>query len=217
MSVNTPDYPEIDWAINPDVSAVIGIPSYYWNVVTTPAVPEVVDVDGNVTTPYSPEINTVTEMSPEEKAAYDATIVTPVSTNVLSNGTPAFFDSSRSLVRSITEDTLEFSTLTSGAMNFYLSIDAQASNLAGYHILKPKVVLDIKCSIQSAVNVDVTFQLKNNVNNTVIGTAVIPAGSTSSLVVVNIPLTIGMEIACYCQSTTNIANPRLIAAVAFTN
>ena len=29
-SVNTPDFPVIDWIINPDVSAVIAFPNKYW-------------------------------------------------------------------------------------------------------------------------------------------------------------------------------------------
>lgn len=32
-SVNTPDYPEADWIINPDLSRVDGIPWRYWKIV----------------------------------------------------------------------------------------------------------------------------------------------------------------------------------------
>jgi len=32
-SVNTPDYPEADWLINPDLSRVTGIPWRYWKIV----------------------------------------------------------------------------------------------------------------------------------------------------------------------------------------
>ena len=31
-SVNTPDFPEVDWIINPDLSAVDGQPSKYWDI-----------------------------------------------------------------------------------------------------------------------------------------------------------------------------------------
>lgn len=31
-SVNTPDYLEIDWIINPDLSAVVGVPQKYWKI-----------------------------------------------------------------------------------------------------------------------------------------------------------------------------------------
>jgi hypothetical protein len=49
-SVNTPDYPDIDWVINPDLSSVISIPSKYWKI----------------------EGDLVVEMNSEEKAAVDA-------------------------------------------------------------------------------------------------------------------------------------------------
>ena len=51
-SVNTPDYSESDWVINPDLSSVSGIASKYWKV-----------VDGQVV-----------EMSSGEKAVVDGAI-----------------------------------------------------------------------------------------------------------------------------------------------
>jgi len=32
QSVNTPDFPVVDWIINPDLSAVQGFPSRYWKI-----------------------------------------------------------------------------------------------------------------------------------------------------------------------------------------
>lgn len=49
-SVNTPDYPTVDWIINPDVSALAGVPTKYWNI----------------------SGDTVTEMTQPEKDAVDA-------------------------------------------------------------------------------------------------------------------------------------------------
>jgi hypothetical protein len=49
-SVNTPDYPASEWIINPDLSAVAGVPTRYWLI----------------------SGNTVTEMTPAQKAAVDA-------------------------------------------------------------------------------------------------------------------------------------------------
>jgi len=48
-SANTPDYPVVDWIINPDLSAVVDVPNKYW-VIT-----------GDV----------VSEMTQEEKDAYE--------------------------------------------------------------------------------------------------------------------------------------------------
>lgn len=42
-SVNTPDYDEIDWLINPDVSAVAGVRAQYWKVVGDDVVPMTAD------------------------------------------------------------------------------------------------------------------------------------------------------------------------------
>lgn len=53
-SVNTPDYPTSEWLINPDISAVVGVPPQYWKL------------DGE----------TVLPMSTAEMDAYDATVAT---------------------------------------------------------------------------------------------------------------------------------------------
>ena len=49
-SVNTPDYPTVDWIINPDLSALAGVPTKYWTIT------------GDV----------ITEMTQGEKDAVDA-------------------------------------------------------------------------------------------------------------------------------------------------
>lgn len=36
LSVHTPDFPEADWFINPDISAVAAVPTRYWVVGTNP-------------------------------------------------------------------------------------------------------------------------------------------------------------------------------------
>lgn len=56
QSVHTPDYPEADWYINPDISAVAAVPTRYWTVGTNP----------------------VTEMNQAAKDAVDAAIVAAV-------------------------------------------------------------------------------------------------------------------------------------------
>lgn len=53
-SVNTPDYPTAQWIIEPDLSAVVGFDSRYWTIT------------GDV----------VTLMSPAERAAVDASLLT---------------------------------------------------------------------------------------------------------------------------------------------
>jgi len=48
-SVNTPDYSEVDWIINPDLSELTDVPQKYWKIVG----------------------DTVVEMTPEEKSEVD--------------------------------------------------------------------------------------------------------------------------------------------------
>ncbi|MBT8428494.1 MAG: hypothetical protein KJN79_01140 [Gammaproteobacteria bacterium] len=56
QSVNTPDYPVLDWIINPDLSALTGVPQKYWKVVG----------------------DTVVEMTQGEKDAADAALAAAV-------------------------------------------------------------------------------------------------------------------------------------------
>jgi hypothetical protein len=49
-SVNTPDYPESEWIINPDITALTGVPTKHWKI--------------------EPD-DTVVEMTEAEKVAYD--------------------------------------------------------------------------------------------------------------------------------------------------
>jgi hypothetical protein len=53
QSVNTPDYPVLDWIINPDLSALSNVPQKYWKVVG----------------------DAVIEMSAAEKTAVDAALL----------------------------------------------------------------------------------------------------------------------------------------------
>jgi hypothetical protein len=50
ISVSTPDYPDVDWIINPDLSSVVGIAEKYWKI----------------------SGDSVLEMTSEEKAIVDA-------------------------------------------------------------------------------------------------------------------------------------------------
>jgi hypothetical protein len=59
VSVNTPDFPPADWFINPDVSAVVAVPTKYW---------------------ARPLSDPVTEMSQSEKDAVDAAEAAAITT-----------------------------------------------------------------------------------------------------------------------------------------
>lgn len=58
ISVHTPDFPSANWYIDPDISAVVAVPTKYWKIGTNP----------------------VTEMNQTEKDAVDAAIVSAAKT-----------------------------------------------------------------------------------------------------------------------------------------
>jgi len=58
-SVNTPDYPARDWLINPDLSAVAGLPQSEWKVEAGAVVPKV-------------EADKLPDLKAARKAAIDA-------------------------------------------------------------------------------------------------------------------------------------------------
>lgn len=74
--VNTPDYPDTDWIINPDLSAVDGIPQKYWKVVD----------------------DTVVPMSSEEQAAVDVAISASTPTSKKENYREDIYDSKGNLL-----------------------------------------------------------------------------------------------------------------------
>lgn len=94
-SVNTPDFPEEEWIINPDVSSVIGLPVKYWVV----------------------EGDTVRPMTAEEQTTYDESNKV-ININRLEDGTPSY--KYKNHVISITDKTLVFSLKCSGGKKYKL-------------------------------------------------------------------------------------------------
>lgn len=225
-SVNTPDYSTIDWIINPNLDNVIGVPVHYYNVDIVPEVPEVaevLDVDGiTVLVPYSPAIPesvTVSEMTLEQKDAYDATVPAVQNYNKLSNGMPAFYDNDRNIVRSINEREIVFFTKTSGSKNFFLNTDGLiASNVKGFTIVNNNTIVMATVTIQTAVSTNTTFEFVLNGTNVVLCQVVIPAGYTtfsdSSL---HLSCSQNSEIACRVVCSDFVINPLARLALSYTN
>lgn len=248
-SVNTPDYPEADWVINPDLSAVEGVPQGYWVLETIPAIPyqpyqpeilaqaevlEVLDTDGvTVLTPYSPAIayqpeilehmaiperNIVRPMTLEEKAIVDSAIPIANNPNKLLDGTPAFFDVSRNIKRSINEKEIVFFTKTTGSKNFYLNANGFiASNVLGAQVTHNSVVVSISAQVQVALGFSVIFELKDKVTNGLIASLVLPANSTAAKLDTAITLTEGTELSAYVSSVSLVTNPMLKISLSSTN
>lgn len=93
-SVNTPEYDELDWLINPDLSQVAGVQSKYWKVVG----------------------DTVVEMSEAEKQVVDASTLPQAST--LSSGSPAYIYQGNIL--GVSKESLDFFAKATGVKSFNL-------------------------------------------------------------------------------------------------
>ena len=133
QSVNTPEYPESDWIINPDLSAVAGVPSCYWRIVervvvdepardeTDPDTLEVTHIPAIEHTEYD-----IVEMTAEEKAVVDAGNTRPV-TNRLADGTMAYLYKGIHVI-SVNVFQLVFSVSSLGAKKF--TVPFQSANEA---------------------------------------------------------------------------------------
>ena len=133
QSVNTPEYPETDWIINPDLSAVVGIPSCYWRIVERVVVDEPARDETDPDTlevTHIPAVEHVeydiVEMSAEEKAEVDAGNTRPV-TNRLADGTIAYLYKGIHVI-SVNVFQLVFSIKSLGAKKF--TVPFQSANEA---------------------------------------------------------------------------------------
>lgn len=111
LSANTPDFPTADWFINPDVSAVAGVPTKYW---------------------ARPLTDPVTEMSQAEKDAVDSSIASAIVSEQRQDakdhqdGTDGDMRSARAIVK-LTVD--ELNILRSWLVDFKAAV-ASSNNLS---------------------------------------------------------------------------------------
>jgi hypothetical protein len=136
-SVNTPDYPETDWIINPDLSAVAGVAPCYWLV----------------------EGDSVREMTVEEKAAYDAAHVV-IPTNKLSDGTPSFVY--QDIVVSVNVTTLVFAVKAANVRKFDIPFVTTGST---FSVERNRLIMSVAVSSAGADNYDLVAKI-NGVEST---------------------------------------------------
>lgn len=202
-SVNTPDYPESDWIINPDLSAVSGLPSQYW-VIETSVIdgPGIVDYDPDTGVPIYEKItlDNIRPMTVEERQTYDAAHpAQPIYTGQLSDGTPAY--QYRGYVISINAQTVEFATRTTGTKNFYLNCSRNGT--LKFSCVKESLIKSIKISGAPNAEYEIIFVNEQRTIHT-------QSGTTSDMYVdVAIPVSAGEEIQCYLQSANNFVNPQV--------
>ncbi len=132
-----------------------------------------------------------------------------IDVNVLENGMPAFFDSARGVVRSISEYRIIFAASTTGAKNFYLNNEGLvSSNLKGHLIDINSIVIRVVGSIQNEVQHDVVFHLINNVTEEEILTETILPGNKHIVdTTVNLSLEHTVELSCRLTSDSKVVNP----------
>jgi len=163
-SVNTPDYPEEDWVINPDLSAVENVPVRYWVVerIEIPWVPPVVEEGFPEPDPEpSTWVDVIREMTQEEKDAYDLAnpIPEPDYYNekgqlILAANNPmpaALYGEEKQLV-SIETISIFFSLATTNSKNVYLKWNDVPSNLNGYVFPRPAKIKNITVALSNPVN-----------------------------------------------------------------
>jgi len=96
-SVNTPDYPASEWVVNPDLTAVAGVPQKYWAIDTQTIVDQqMIGVEEDDVTPIyetvTTYVDTLRPMTAEEIGAYDlVNPEVPSFNGRLLDGTPGLF------------------------------------------------------------------------------------------------------------------------------
>lgn len=140
-SVNTPDYDEADWLINPDLTQVADLDSRYW-------VLETHNVDGD-------EIHAVVPMTEEQRAEVDNEgVKTYVQLTALDDGTPAYFKENTLISASPT--TLVFA-VKGNAKKFIVPHAATGQN---YVVAKNSVITRVTCSTQGSNAFDLVVMLE---------------------------------------------------------
>lgn len=123
LSVNTPEYSEEDWIINPDLSEVSGLAPHYWVV----------------------EGESVRSMTPAEMAVYDAANpAQPAAVSRLADGTPAYMYQGKAI--SINTQTVEYRQRTIGSKNFYVPTIAGST---GAKVVKNSVIKSLRVEADS--------------------------------------------------------------------
>ena len=126
-SVNTPDFDELDWIINPDMSSVEGVLFKYWVI----------------------EGDSVRAMTVEERAAYDAANVQQIFTGQLSDGTPARQYMGYQIA--INSHMVRFFAKTKGSRNFNLLSTEGSKDVCYWG--KPQLITSIMIKPAGTFNV----------------------------------------------------------------
>lgn len=192
-SVNTPDYPETDWIINPDLSQVTKVWPY-------------IVIVGDV----------VRDMTALEQAAYDLLHPPMVNTRNLADGTPSFaYTPAGGIAVSSTSVTAQFATETTGSKNFYLGV----SGIDGQFVVpRNAVVVSVTATIGGIVTTDVALSLRKvgQLGDLLVST--LPALSTSVVAPgLAVLVDAGDVLSCFLTSDLPVVNPMVNYELAWRN
>ncbi len=182
-SVNTPDYPEEDWIINPDLS-----------LVTKPAPFLVIEGD------------TVRDMTFEEQEAYLLAHPPQGNNRILDNGMTAYpYVPAGGLPISVDTSRAVFTTQTKGAKNFYLGI---AGTDGAFVVPRNAVLTTVTIHTGAPVNVPVTVCLREAGSSVNLHTVELPAGETQAIVIdQSLLIDVGANLTCFLTCSKNVSNP----------
>lgn len=206
-SVNTPDFPESDWVINPDLSAVMGTPSCYWWIDSqVETVQGIVGYDENEEPIYG-DVSTTTYsvrlMTTEERAAYDAAHIPTIQfTGKLADGTPAYIY--REIPISVNSRTIDFTADTAGSRNFYLRLEN--SSLMEEPVVVDSLIKSIHVTAASGI-----FTLVLKAGERIVYSKAYAGDFFEG---VALPVNVGESLTCFIAALSDVAYPKVSMQVA---
>jgi hypothetical protein len=189
QSVNTPDFPEQDWIINPDLSSVEGVSSRYWKI------------DGDSVIP----------MTAEEQAAFDTAHPVVVVKYQLADGTPCYMYDGEAI--SMEKITLQYDAKTSsiGARDFYLSFGSLDSYNNGYVCCRNAIITRATFSCLTTEDMTYRVYVRNEEAGTESYQDVFLSGAKPfDSALLNMRLNKGDRISVFVTAGAPITNPYIV-------
>jgi len=216
-SVNTPDYPASEWVVNPDLTAVAGVPQKYWAIDTQTIVDQqMIGVEEDDVTPIyetvTTYVDTLRPMTAEEIGAYDlVNPEVPSFNGRLLDGTPAYFDVTEQQALAINNVNATFALDTKGARNCYLDYQGQNGIDSGFVLPNDSLLREVSVSFKKYLSAQVTVFFRDTVTKSNLAAVVINSGLRTAVVKLDSTRIDATPISCYLESTSNVASPIVTA------
>jgi len=217
-SVNTPDYPASEWVVNPDLTAVAGVPQKYWAIDTQTIVDQqMIGVEEDDVTPIyetvTTYVDTLRPMTAEEIGAYD--LVNPevpsFTMAVCWMVRLAYFDVTEQQALAINNVNATFALDTKGARNCYLDYQGQNGIDSGFVLPNDSLLREVSVSFKKYLSAQVTVFFRDTVTKSNLAAVVINSGLRTAVVKLDSTRIDATSISCYLESTSNVASPIVTA------